>query len=405
MRIRSFPALRPQPEKAHLIASLPYDVVKTEEARALAQGNPLSMLHIVRAEIDFEPGMDPHADAVYDRAVENFRKLINEGHLKREDRSCLYVYQQQMGAHTQKGIVALCHIDDYLQNRIKKHEKTRKDKEDDRTRLTGAMSANAGPVFLTYRDLASVDALVNEAVQGKALYDFVAHDGIRHTAWKVDAPEAIVKAFASVNAFYVADGHHRSASAARVGLERRAANPNHTGDEDYNWFLSVLFPASQLKILPYNRVVQHLNGHSPEAFLAAVQSTMQVSPCSGDQPAATGDCRMYLNGQWYQLSLDGQSQPDPVERLDVSRLQSLVLGPLLGVEDPRTASHIEFVGGIRGTAYLKDAVDRGEGAVAFSLYPVTIDQLMDIADADAIMPPKSTWFEPKLRSGLFIHTF
>ena len=405
MRIRTFRALRPDPDKVTAIASLPYDVVKTEEARSLAEGNPLSFLRVVRAEIDFPKGQSPYADEVYAKAVENLQNLRAQGHLKQDGEPGLYVYQQRMGTHVQQGLVAVCHVEDYEQNRIKKHEKTRPDKENDRTRLTSELSANSGPVFLTYRDEAQINQLVAKAVQGEALYDFTAVDGIQHTAWKVDAPQAVVQAFANVQCFYVADGHHRSASAARVGKERRLANPNHTGEEDYNWFLCVLFPASHLKVLPYNRIVQHLNGYSAQQFLEAVGRVCPVCKVEHESPATSGRVCMYLDGSWYELNFEKEVVTSPVDALDVSHLQRLILAPLLGVDDPRTAEHIEFAGGIRGTSYLKKTVDSGEAAVAFSMAPVTIEQLMAISDADEIMPPKSTWFEPKLRSGLFLHTF
>ena len=405
MRLRPFQPLRPRKELANKIASLPYDVVSTEEARALAVGNPLSMLNIVRAEINFPQGQDPHADAVYAKAVENFRKLQADGHLLRETGPSVYIYQQQMGAHRQRGLVALCLVEDYENGLIKKHEKTRQDKEDDRTRLTGEMSANAGPVFLTYRDVRELTRMMDAVAAGEPDFDFTAHDGIRHSGWRVPGGMDFVKAFEQVPCVYIADGHHRAASAARVGRERRLANPGHTGQEDYNAFLAVLFPASQLKILPYNRLVVDLNGRSPEQFLKELENTGVVTDGANPSPPSPGNVSVYLGGRWHGLRFHEPYGSDPVSRLDVSMLQDRVLAPLLGIEDPRTSTRISFVGGIRGTDYLKAAVDGGEAKVAFSMYPTTIEQLMDIADAGQIMPPKSTWFEPKLRSGLFIHTF
>lgn len=405
MRIRSFKALRPVPAKVEKIAALPYDVVSTEEARQLAVGNPLSLLHITRAEIAFNPGHNPYADEVYAQAVNAWETLKSSGNLERESSPCLYLYQQQMGDHRQQGLVGLCHVDDYREDRIKKHEKTRADKENDRTRLTSAMSANAGPVFLTYRDDAGVSQAIAQAQEQNPLYDFVAPDGIRHTAWRVPAPDAVVQAMLYVPCFYIADGHHRAASAARVGLERRNANPNHRGDEDYNWFLSVMFPASQLRILPYNRLLQHFNGHSASDVMSALSKVGDVVDSGRDTPERTGEVCFYMGGKWRTLVFHPQEDLDPVGRLDVSRLQDLVLAPLFGVDDPRTAHHIDFVGGIRGNAYLKQQVDAGNASIAFSMYPVSVEELMDIADAGQIMPPKSTWFEPKLRSGLFLHTF
>lgn len=405
MRIRSFQGLRPSAESVNKVVSLPYDVVSTEEARALAAGNPLSMLHVVRAEIDFPEGTDPYSDAVYAKAVENFRRLHNEGHLVRESGPCVYVYQQTMGDHVQQGIVALSHVDDYEKDLIKKHEKTRVAKENDRTRLTSEMSANSGPVFLTYNEVPEITRIMQEASAEEPLYDLVADDGIRHTVWRISGGVAVMEAFASVPCTYVADGHHRAASAARVGKERRAANPDHTGEEDYNWFLTVLFPGNQLKILPYNRIVHTLNGLSAEECLARIGELTLVSEADSDTPEEVGDVRFYVGGKWYRITLTPEAGADPVSQLDVSMLQERILGPILGIDDPRTSDDIDFVGGIRGTAYLKEQVDTGKGAIAFSMYPVSVEQLMAIADAGQIMAPKSTWFEPKLRSGFFVHTF
>ena len=406
MRISPFQGLRPTRETAAKVASLPYDVVSTEEARALAAGNPLSMLHVVRAEIDFPEGQDPYADAVYAKAVANFQKLQDEKALVRESAPCLYLYQQQMGDHVQRGIVAVCQVEDYENNLIKKHEKTRQAKEDDRTRLTSDLSANSGPVFLTFRDEAAIGKAIDEIAKGEPLFDFTAPDAIRHTVWQIPGGEDLVEAFKPVQAFYVADGHHRSASAARVGRERAKVNPNHTGAEAYNQFMAVIFPASELKILPYNRLVHKFpEGLDAKSFLAKLQEKVKVVSGATDTPSGSNDCRMYFEGQWYQILFEEKPELDPVAALDVSRLQDEVLQPFFGIDDPRTSDDISFVGGIRGTSYLKKEVDAGNAIAAFSLYPVTCDQLMAIADAGQIMPPKSTWFEPKLRSGLFIHTF
>ena len=405
MRIRSFQGLRPTPELAPQVASLPYDVVNTEEARKLAAGNPLSMLHVVRAEIDLPEGTDVHSDAVYAKAVENLKRLQNEGALVREESSTLYVYQQKMGEHVQRGVVGLCHAEDYNGGLIKRHEKTRPDKENDRTRLTSDLSANPGPVFLTYKDDQGVSGCVEAIVSGAPLFDFTAPDGIQHTVWRATNPDELVAAFQSVPAVYVADGHHRTASAVRVANERAKANPNHTGDEDYNWFLTVMFPGSELKILPYNRAVHDLNGRSAEEMLDEVGFTCELTEDADPVPTEPGHVSMYLNGKWYGLKLEAPAEADPVSRLDVQLLQEQILAPLFGIDDPRTSDRIDFVGGIRGTDYLMQLVDSGKAAAAFSMYPVTVEQLMDIADAGQIMAPKSTWFEPKLRSGLFIHTF
>jgi uncharacterized protein (DUF1015 family) len=387
------------------VVSLPYDVVSTEEARALAKDNPLSMLHVVRAEIDFPEGQDPYADAVYAKAVENFKGLQAGGHLVRETGPCVYVYQQQMGDHVQQGLVALSHVADYAADKIRKHEKTRVTKENDRTRLTSEMSANAGPVFLTYKEVPGITAIMEEASAGQPLYDLVTDDGIRHTVWRIAGGEGVMAAFKDVPCTYVADGHHRAASAARVGLERQEANPDHTGEEDYNWFLTVLFPDNQLKILPYNRLVHDLNGQTATEVIEQINAVAPVSEADGPESAGIGDVRFFIEGKWYQISLAPDAGADPVSQLDVSMLQERILGPILGIDDPRTSERIDFVGGIRGTKYLEDQVRAGAGAIAFSLFPVSIAQLMSIADAGQIMAPKSTWFEPKLRSGFFVHTF
>ena len=371
----------------------------------MAGNNPLNFLHVVRAEIDFPEETDPYCDAVYAKAVENFHKLQEGGHLIREDAPTMYVYQQQWGEHVQQGIVALSHTDDYAKDLIKKHEKTRVAKENDRTRLTSEMSANAGPVFLTYKEVPELTEAMQEAAQDQPLYDLTTEDGIRHMVWRLADPELVSLVFAKVPCTYVADGHHRAASAARVGQERKAANPGHTGEEDYNWFLTVLFPDNQLKILPYNRLVLDLNGLSAAECLEKIGAVAAVSEADSDTPAAAGDVRIYLDGKWYRISLEPAADADPVSRLDVSMLQDRILGPILGIDDPRTSDRIDFVGGIRGTTYLRKQVDSGKAAIAFSVFPVSIQQLMDIADAGQIMAPKSTWFEPKLRSGFFVHTF
>jgi uncharacterized protein (DUF1015 family) len=404
MRIRAFQGLVPQPALAPDVACVPYDVVNTAEAAALAAGRPHSLLHVDRAEIDLPANTDPHADVVYAKAQENFLKLQREGTLVREAGPSLYVYQQQMGTHVQRGLVAVCHVEDYDAELIKKHEKTRKDKEDDRTRLIDTISANTGPVFLTYRDEAAVTALVNAKVKEAPVHDFTAPDGIRHTAWRIAGGAEWIKAFEKVPVTYIADGHHRAASAARVARLRRERNPQHTGREDYNWFLCVLFPASELKILPYNRIVFDLNGRTPEQLLDEVKPRFGLEENAAPSPDAVGRVSMYLGKKWHGLRCPADPKADPVARLDVSVLQDKLLAPVLGIDDPRTSKRIDFVGGIRGTGELVKRVD-ADGGVAFSMYPVTIGQLMDIADAGQIMPPKSTWFEPKLRSGLFIHTF
>lgn len=406
MRIRAFQGLRPQPDQAAQVASLPYDVVNTDEARTLADGNPLSFLHVVRAEIDLPEGTDLYSAPVYAKARENLDQLVANGGLVRESTPCMYIYEQEMDGHVQRGLVSVCHIEDYKRNLIKKHEKTRPTKEDDRTTLNKTLSAHPGPVFLTYKDDPAVDRLVADATAGDPFFSFTASDGVRHTVWRVEDGGDFAEAFAMIPATYVADGHHRSASAARVGAERRTANPNHTGEEDYNWFLAVNFPASQLKVLPYNRLVYDLTEHSAESFLAAIREVADITEDADPSPQRIGDVSMYFQGKWYGLTFPATDPAaDPISRLDVSKLQDKILDPILAIGDPRTSERIEFIGGIRGTKELEKRVDQGDGPVAFSMFPVTVQQLMDIADADAIMPPKSTWFEPKLRSGLFVHTF
>lgn len=405
MRIRSYRALHPTVALVDRVSCVPYDTINTAEARALAEGNPHSLLRVKRAEIEFPDGTNPYSDEVYARAKANFDKLIAAGTLVRDDHPCLYVYRQEIDGHQQTGVAALCHAGDYEDGLIKRHEKTRKDKEDDRTRLTATLSANPGPVFLTYRDMPRINAAVAAVTVKEPLFRFKAPDGVRHTVWRVDEPAALVEAFKPVVCAYIADGHHRAASAARVARERRENNSKHTGNEDYSWFLNVLFPASQLRILPYNRLVADLHGHTPAALLQQLGQIGQLSAHAPATPTGPGQVSVFLDGKWYGLTLSAAADADPVSRLDVSVLQDRVLAPLLGIDDPRTNTRIDFVGGIRGTGYLEDAVKSGRAAIAFSLFPVTINQLLDIADAGQIMPPKSTWFEPKLRSGLFMHTF
>ena len=405
MKIRAFQGLRPTPETAASVASLPYDVVNTTEAKQLTDGNPDSFLRVVRPEVDLPEGTDPYSDPVYAKSKENLQGLENSGALVRESSACLYIYQQEMNGHQQKGLVSVYHIDDYLNDLIKKHEKTRPQKEDDRTKLNATLNAHPGPVFLTYRDDASINARIESITEQPAFIDFTAPDGVRHTVWRLEETDSLVQAFEQVPVSYVADGHHRSASAARVGAERKAGNPGHTGEEDYNWFLAVNFPASQLKILPYNRLVFDLNGHSTESFLSKTSEVAKITEQADPNPGKVGNLSMYLNNQWYGIEFSEDETLDPVSKLDISRLQDGILNPILGIEDPRTSTRIDFIGGIRGTEELEKRVNQGDGPVAFSMYPVTIEQLMDIADAGATMPPKSTWFEPKLRSGLFIHTF
>ncbi len=408
MRIRTFKGLVPAPQHASEVAAVPYDVVNREEAAALAAGKPHSLLHVDRAEIDLDPEIDPYSAEVYAKARENFLKLQNDGILVREATPCMYLYRQEINGHAQTGLVTVCHTEDYEKDIIKKHEKTRQDKEDDRTRLVDTLDANTGPIFLTYRQRPAISALTSDIQKNeKPIYDLTAPDGVRHTVWRVGtgACVSIVSLFESqVPCAYVADGHHRAASAFRVSKLRREANAAHNGSENYNWFLSVLFPGDELKILPYNRAVKDLNCLTQDEFMAKVSTIFTVKPTTEKSPAHPGQCCMYIKGQWHLLEWKPAENASPIDQLDVSILQDRLLKPVLGIDDPRTSKRIDFIGGIRGTAELEMLVDTRQHTVAFSMYPTTVDQLMAISDVNSIMPPKSTWFEPKLRSGLFIHT-
>ncbi len=408
MKIKAFKGLRPAQDKAADIASLPYDVVNFQQACKEAEGKPLSFMRVVRSELELGADVDPYSDVVYEHAKENFNKLVENGDMVREDAPCMYLYRQQMGGHSQTGLVATFSAQDYDADVIKKHEKTREAKENDRYRLTRTLRVNTGPVFLTVKDGTLLDQIVEDKKDEDALFDFLADDGIRHSVWKISDPETlakIVETFDNIPCAYVADGHHRSASNARCARLMKADNPNHTGDEDYNWFLSVVFPAGQLKILPYNRVVKDLAGKSSAEFLEALGKVCKLTKSGQKAPEGGKKVSMYLDGQWYSLEFENTDGLDAVSSLDVALLQDRVLAPLLNIGDPRTDERIDFVGGIKGTDELEKLVDGGGFAVAFSMYPTTVAELMAIADAGQIMPPKSTWFEPKLRSGLFIHTF
>jgi uncharacterized protein (DUF1015 family) len=404
MRLNPFRAIRPAPELAAQVASVPYDVVTRVEAAELARGNARSFLHVCRSDIDLPAAMDPYDSAVYATARDALDQMVREGTLLRDPVPTLYVYRQVMGGRAQTGVVGCVHVDDYEADLIRKHEKTRPDKEDDRTRHVLTLNANAEPVFLAYRKRSAIDVLPQATTGTAPLYDFTASDGVRHTVWRLFDPVPLVHAFREVPHVYVADGHHRCASAWRAGRERRAENPAHTGDEEYNWFLAVLFPSDQLRILPYNRVVKDLRG-GPAALLEGLARVGRVSPAREPKPPRAGAFCVYVDGAWHLVELDeaGIDRHDPIGSLDVSLLQDQVLTPLLGVGDPRTDRRLDFVGGIRGPAELERRVNSGEAAVAFSLCPTTLEQLMAVADAGQVMPPKSTWFEPKLRSGLFVH--
>ncbi len=404
--IRPFPALHPPADRANQVASVPYDVVHTEEARALAANNPLSFLHVSRPEIDLPDGTDPHGDPAYRRALENFEKLKQECPLESEEVPSIYLYRLIMGGHEQVGVVACCSIDEYDQGLIRKHERTRRDKEDDRTHHMLVLRAQTGPVFLTYRATREIDTMVMETMVANAVFDFTADDGIQHTVWRVPDAVRFVQAFREIPFLYVADGHHRAASAARARAELKDQSFSYTGDEEYNFFLAVIFPDDQVKILSYNRTVQDLNGLSSSEFLAELKKTFDVAEGGNSEPANRGQWSMYLEGRWYSLSLPaGAASPEgTVASLDVSILQDRLLEPILGIKDIRTDKRIDFIGGMRGTKELKRLVDEGKAAVAFSLYPTTMEGLLRVSDAGEIMPPKSTWFEPKLRDGLLIHT-
>ena len=403
--IRPFQALRPSADRAERVASVPYDVVNTKEARELAANNPLSFLHVSRPEIDLPDDTDPYSDPVYRKALENFGKLIRESPLETEVAPSIYLYRLIMGDHEQIGVVACCSIDEYDEDLIRKHERTRRDKEDDRTHHMLVLRAQTGPVFLTYRADRDIETMMMETTMANAIFDFIAADGIQHTVWRVPDPVRFVHAFREVPFLYIADGHHRAASAARARSELKQQSFGHTGDEEYNFFLAVMFPDDQLQILPYNRAVRDLNGLSNAQFLEALRKEFEVAENGSPEPATRGEWSMYLEDRWYSLRLPGGASPPQgiVDSLDVSILQDRLLDPILGIKDVRTDKRIDFVGGMRGSKELKRLVDEGKAAVAFSLYPTTIEDLLRVSDAGEIMPPKSTWFEPKLRDGLLIH--
>jgi uncharacterized protein (DUF1015 family) len=405
--IKAFRALRPRPERAAEVAAVPYDVVNTEEARALAGDNPFSFLRVSRPEIEMPEGVDVYADVVYARAAANLDRLIKRAPLIIEDEPSFYLYRLVMSGRAQTGLVACCSVDEYDDDIIRKHERTRKDKEDDRTRHMLEIGAQTGPVFLTHRPNATVKELARKVISSDPLFDFVAPDEIAHTIWRAPAEmnQALIEAFGQIPLLYIADGHHRAKSASRARETLRAQNIAHTGNEEYNFFQCVIFPSDELHILPYNRVVKDLNHYSTEDFLKEVESAFEIRPDADPRPAKRNNFSMYLNGRWYGLKLKGEvtRRIKIADRLDVSALQNEMLAPILGIQDIRTDKRIDFIGGVRGTQELERLVDSGRFAVAFSLYPTTIDELMEISDAGEIMPPKSTWFEPKLRDGLLSH--
>lgn len=388
------------------VAAPPYDVVSRSEAAEYAAGNPLSFLHVGRSDIDLPPDTDPHDPRVYAKAQTNLQQFLSDGSFVHEAEPSLYLYDLTVEGRSQAGVVGCVHVDDYATDVIRKHEKTRRDKEDDRTKHVLTLGAHAEPVFLTHQSTPFLSQLNQKVTSGEPLYDFVSSDGVRQRVWRIKDTGSYVDAFRRIAVAYVADGHHRSASAWRAAEELKAGNPAHTGNEEYNWFLAALFPAGQLRILAYNRAVRDLNGLSPEEFLGRLEEVGTLEPTGTAAPTAAGSFGVCVAGRWYRLGLDPESIPagDPIGSLDAALLQERILEPVLGIGDVRTDPRIEFIGGIRGTEELERRVKAGEMAVAFALYPVTVQQLMTIADAGAVMPPKSTWFEPKLKSGLFVHT-
>lgn len=409
-KVKPFKGIRPPREFVTEVASRPYDVLNSDEARAEADGNPKSLYHIIKPEIDFSPEVDEHDACVYDKAIENFNMFQDKGWLVQDPEEHYYIYAQTMDGRTQYGIVIAANVDDYMNERIKKHELTRRDKEEDRMKHVRINNANIEPVFFAFPDNETLEKIIKDVTAGEPEYDFTAPDGFGHHFWVVNDKEqiaTITDEFAKIPYLYIADGHHRTAAAALVGNEKAKANPNHRGDEEYNYFLAVAFPASHLKIIDYNRVVRDLNGHTPEQFLAALDKDFIVEDKGTEiyHPQCLHNFSLYLAGKWYSLTpREGRyNDNDPIGVLDVTISSDLILRDLLGITDLRSDKRIDFVGGIRGLGELKHRVDSGEMAVALALYPVSMKQLIDIADTGNIMPPKTTWFEPKLRSGLVIH--
>lgn len=409
-KVKPFKGVRPPKEFVEEVVSRPYDVLNSEEARKEAEGNPKSLYHIIKPEIDFDPGTDEHDPKVYSKAVENFEKFQKNGWLVQDDKEHYYIYAQTMDGRTQYGFVVAAWVDDYMEGRIKKHELTRRDKEEDRMKHVRVNNANIEPVFFAFPDNAALEQIIRDVTKNEPEYDFVAPDGFGHTFWVIgdDALNArITEEFAKIPNLYIADGHHRSAAAALVGAEKARQNPNHRGDEEYNYFLAVAFPASHLRIIDYNRVVRDLNGLTSEQFLAKVAENFDVEKKGKEiyHPAKLHNFALYLDGEWYSLTAKPGTydDTDPIGVLDVTVSSDLILRDILGITDLRSDKRIDFVGGIRGLGELQRRVDSGEMKMALALYPVTMDQLIDIADTGNIMPPKTTWFEPKLRSGLVIH--
>lgn len=409
-KVKPFKGVRPPRHMVTEVASRPYDVLNSEEARQEAEGNPKSLYHIIKPEIDFGPGTDEHDPCVYDKAVENFNAFQQNGWLVQDEKEHYYIYAQTMDGRTQYGIVVAANVDDYMSERIKKHELTRRDKEEDRMKHVRINNANIEPVFFAFPDNEALQSVIDNVTKEEPEYDFVAPDGFGHHFWVIKDETliaTITSEFEKIPYLYIADGHHRTAAAALVGNEKAKQNPNHTGSEEYNYFLAVCFPASHLKIIDYNRVVKDLNGNTPEEFLAKLEKDFVVEDKGVEEyrPSALHNFSLYLNGKWYSLTAkEGRyNDADPIGVLDVTISSDLILRDILGITDLRSDKRIDFVGGIRGLGELKRRVDSGEMTVALALYPVSMKQLMDIADTGNIMPPKTTWFEPKLRSGLVIH--
>jgi uncharacterized protein (DUF1015 family) len=409
--IKPFKGFRPTQQYAEKVASHPYDVINSEEAREIAKGNPYSFLHVNKPEIDLPAGTDLYSDPVYEQGAKNLNKLIDDGIIVQDEKPCFYIYKQIMGDHEQIGLVAGASVEEYDKDLIKKHELTRIDKENDRVKHLLSLNAQVGPVFLTYTAKNSIDSIINELVKNEPVYDFASDDGIKHIFWVVSEESDIEKLqqeFKNIDYLYVADGHHRSASASRACQELKAKNPNHNGEEEYNYFLTVIFPHNQMYIMDYNRVVKDLNSLTKQEYLDKISSKFLVreySHTDNYKPVVKHDFGMYLDGSWYKLSaIPGTwNESEPTERLDVSILFNNLLEPILGIGNPRTDKRIDFVGGIRGMEELEKRINSGEMTVSFSLFATSIEDLMSIADAGKTMPPKSTWFEPKLRSGLVIH--
>lgn len=399
--IKPFKAWHPDPKNVEKITCVPYDVVSVNEARTLAEGKPKSFLHVVRPEIDLPGDTDPHDDEVYEKGAENLHQLLNNGTLIQEDEPQIYVYQLIRNEKPQTGVFACLSVEDYDNEVILKHELTRPTKEDDRTRHILTQQAHAEPVMITYKDDGKTGSLMEETMQNEPLFDFEASDGVIHKLWRVKNNEAFVDAFADIPNLYIADGHHRCKSASRAAEQKRKENLNHTGDEEYNFFPAVVFPMSQMNILSYNRVVHTI----PDDFLSTLQEHFNLTPNTDPKPSQKGTISIYLNGDWYGMQLPISDNPSSVQKLDAHRLQEFILSPLLDINDPRRNDNISFVGGIRGTEELEKRVNNGKVDLAISMYPTSIEELIAVSDEGLLMPPKSTWFEPKLGSGLLVHTF